>query len=147
MDKSATESTFNVILKFTWNCIFVLLYPIITTFSLVFMGMVWVFSKLSTLLSKLGTSTTSDIETKPTWQSFLNLNKYKIQKLFIDEVMFGPTYYKFRSEPSITAFKEVYFGDFVFECFEGVLLQKWNSTAIKDSPDFTLVYLNGETGQ
>lgn len=148
MAENAFINSFYFIRKFLWNCLFVVSYPIITTFSLLFMGLIWIFSSLSQLLSKISTKKDFTFELKkPTWKSVATVGKYHIEKLFVDDIMFGPTYYKFRSEPVSPVFEKDYFGDFIYPCFNGILLQKWNSTAYKELPDFTLVYFDGETGR
>lgn len=112
------------------------------------MGIIWFFSTVSRLLTRIGKGENSIIELKkPTWKHLASIGEFQIEKLFVDDILFGPTYYKFRSVPEIADFQNVYFGDFIYKCFEGVLLQKWNSTTFKDLPDFTLVYLSGKTGK
>jgi hypothetical protein len=110
------------------------------------MGIIWVFSSLSQLLSKISTSKSGFEIKKPTWKELATTGQYRIEKLFVDDILFGPTYYKFKAEPTISGFNNVFFGDFIYPCFDGLLLQKWNSTTFKDLPDFTLVFLNGKTG-
>lgn len=147
MADNAFADSFSLVRKILWNVLFVISYPIITSFSLLFMGIIWFFSTLSRLLNRIGKGENSFIELKkPTWKPLINVGNFQIEKLFVDDILFGPTYYSFRSTPEIIDFKNVYFGDFVYKCFDGVLLQKWNSTTFKDLPDFTLVFLDGKTG-
>ena len=112
------------------------------------MGLIWIFSTLSRLLSKISSKKDFTFELKkPTWKELVTVGKYHIQKLFVDDILFGPTYYKFKSEPHNSIFENDYFGDFIYPCFDGILMQKWNSTTYKELPDFTLVYFDGQTGQ
>lgn len=134
-------------LKIIWNFLFILFYPIITSFSLVFMGVIYVFSGISRLLSRVSTSQVSGIELKkPVWKHFISCGHFQLQHIFVDEIMFGPSYFKIKADPPVPAFENHFFGDFHHPCFHGVLLQKWNSTQIKDLPDFELIYMNCETG-
>jgi len=62
--------------------------------------------------------------------------------------MFGPAYYKLRAIPNnAEALAKDFFGDFKYPCFDGVLLQKFNTVIPKELPDFDLVFLNLKTGQ
>lgn len=137
----------NSVVKFLWNVLFVIFYPLITTFSLVFVGVLYVFSGLSKLISKISANTETGIEIKkPVWKHFTTSGKYKIESLFVDEIMFGPAYYKFRTSPAISDFENRLFGDFKHPFGQGLLLQQWNTTNVKDVPDFQLVFFNNETG-
>ena len=127
-----------------------LLYPFLTAFSLLFVGLLLFFSGLSNLLSKLyiskGDAAKEEKVKQPEWKPLAQAGKYSIKKLYIDEILFGPAYNKLEAVPPVSCFQDQYFGDFSFSCFNGVLLQKWNLTQDKDLPDFTLVYLDGDTG-
>lgn len=135
-------------LQIVWDIVFVFFYPIITTFSLLFVGVIYVLSALSSLLSRISTSKETVIEIKkPTWEPFATCETFKVEKLLVDEIMFGPAYYKLRTQPAIQSVKPFYFGEFKFSCFGGLLLQKWNTTVPKELPDFDLVFLNGEADE
>ena len=137
----------NSLIKFLWNVLFVILYPIITTFSLVFMGILYIFSGLSKLVSKVSANTETGIEIKkPTWTHFTKAGIYEIESLFVDEIMFGPAYYKFRAAPAVPALENRLFGDFKHPFGPGVLLQEWNTTQVSEVPDFQLVFFNHESG-
>jgi len=43
----------SVLLQYAWNVLFALFYPFLITFSLLFTGIVWVFSGVSQVLFKL----------------------------------------------------------------------------------------------
>lgn len=137
----------NSLVKFLWNVLFVILYPIITTFSLVFMGILYIFSGLSKLVSRVSANTETGIEIKkPAWTHFASSGSYDIESLFVDEIMFGPAYYKFRSTPTVPALENRLFGDFKHPFGSGLLLQEWNTTNVTEVPDFQLVFFNHETG-
>jgi hypothetical protein len=141
------KTTVSIFLKIGWNLLFVIFYPIITTFSLLFMGILMLFSGMSNVLSRLSTSKSSGIELKkPEWKPYVEYAGYSIEKIFVDDIMFGPSYNHLRSEPRLNCLENTFFGDFNYPCFNGVLLQKWNTTAFKDLPDFTLVFLDLNTG-
>jgi len=137
----------NSVVRFLWNVLFVILYPLITSFSLVFMGILYVFSALSKLISKISTNTETGIEIqKPTWKHFTSSGRYEIESLYVDEIMFGPAYYKFRASPALPVLENKLFGDFQHPFGSGLLLQQWNTTNVKDVPDFQLVFFNSQTG-
>lgn len=137
----------NTIIKFIWNILFVVFYPLITTFSLLFVGILYVFSVFSTWVSRISTSVDKGIEIKkPTWTDFINVGNYRLEKLYVDEIMFGPAYYKFRTTPAITALENKLFGDFKHPFASGFLLQQWNTINVKEIPDFQLVYFDCHAG-
>lgn len=134
-------------LKVVWDIVFFFFYPVITAFSLLFVGVIYMFSSLSQLLSRLspGKETVTEVK-KPEWEPFVTCKSLEVKKLWVDEIMFGPAYYKLMTKPATTPVNSQYFGEFQFPCFGGVLLQKWNTTVAKDLPDFDLVFLDGKTG-
>lgn len=134
-------------LQIVWDIVFVFFYPIITTFALLFVGLVYFFSFISGLLSRLTPSKETVVELKkPVWEPFATCRSFEVEHKLIDEIMFGPAYYQIRTKPTPATAPAAYFGEFKFECFGGVLLQKWNTTVPKELPDFDLVFLDGETG-
>lgn len=134
-------------MKVLWNILFVIFYPLITTFSLLFIGILYIFSAFSLWISKISANTETGIEIKkPTWQPFHKAGIYEIESLFVDEIMFGPSYYKLRTTPHAKALENDLFGDFIHPFGDGILLQKWNTTNVKNVPDFQLVFFNSKTG-
>ncbi len=112
------------------------------------MGVIYFFSSISKVLSKISTSSASGLEIrKPVWAPFMQCKNYTFQYLFVDEIMFGPSYYQLKSDPTIQYFDGKVFGDFKHFCFNGVLLQKWNTIEVMQLPDFELVYVDCETGE
>ncbi len=133
-------------LQIVWDIVFICFYPILTTFALLFVGLVYVFSFISGLLSRLVPSKETGVELKkPDWEPFATCTHFDVEHKLIDEIMFGPAYYQIRTKPAPATAPSDVFGDFMFECFGGVLLQKWNTTVPKELPDFDLVFLDGET--
>ena len=134
-------------LQILWNIVFTLFYPILIAFSLLFVGMVWIFSMLSGLISKLWPQAKKEaVPVQPTWQPWVIAPSFKLDRLWIDEVMFGPAYYRLKMAGAHNGLEEHYFGDFQHPCFGGVLLQKWNTLIPKELPNFDLVFFNGQTG-
>lgn len=151
---SQNQTTFRKILNYIWTGIFAVFYPIIMAFSLMFVGLVWVFSTLSWLLTSLvrkirpGKSEATPRPATPDWQSFLKGDHLRVERKLKEEIMFGPAYYKLRAIPNnVEALAKDFFGDFKYPCFDGVLLQKFNTVVPKELPDFDLVFLNLKTGQ
>lgn len=155
---SQTPITFKKILGWIWTGLFTLFYPIIMAFSLLFVGVVWVFSTISWGLSWLILKIRPQQEEEeaspeaPSWQSFFSAGNFRIERLLKEEIMFGPAYYRLRAvsndTPSnIESFAKGFFGDFKYPCFDGVLLQKFNTVIPRELPDFDLVFLNLKTGQ
>lgn len=137
----------SAVARFVWNVLFVIFYPLITTFSLLFVGVLYVFSLLSKLISRVSASVDKGIELKkPEWEDFAQVEGHRFEKLFVDEIMFGPAYYKFRSFPASSALEGKLFGDFFHPFAAGVLLQQWNTINVTEVPDFQLVYFDLETG-
>lgn len=138
----------NGVAKIIWNILFVLFYPLITTFSLLFVGVLYVFSLLSKLISRFSASVDKGIELKkPVWESFIQIGEYGFERLYVDEIMFGPAYYKLRTTPASRALEGKLFGDFAHPFASGILLQQWNTINVKEIPDFQLVYFEFETGK
>lgn len=137
----------NAIIKFIWNILFVIFYPLITTFSLLFVGILYIFSLFSKWVSRISTSMDNGIEIKkPEWTDFVKAGNYSLKKLYVDEIMFGPSYYKFKTTPDAPVLNDKLFGDFKHPFASGVLLQRWNTINVKEIPDFQLVYFDGKEG-
>ncbi|MGD1890030.1 MAG: hypothetical protein ACFB15_05440 [Cyclobacteriaceae bacterium] len=151
---SQNQTTFKKTLNYIWTGIFSVFYPIIMAFSLMFVGLVWVFSTLSWLLTSLvrklrpGKGEVTPRPATPNWQSFLKGDHLRVERKLKEEIMFGPAYYKLRAIPNnVESLAKDFFGDFKYPCFDGVLLQKFNTVVPKELPDFDLVFLNLKTGQ
>ena len=137
-------------LQIVWDIVFTLFYPILIVFSLLFVGVVYLFSAISWLVSRmLPRSKAEDTEAAPvaTWGSWITVGTVTIERILVEEIMFGPSYYRLRTLPAVEALVHYHFGDFHHACFGGVLLQKWNTVLPKELPDFDLLFFNGETQQ
>jgi hypothetical protein len=141
-------ATFHTIIKHIWNVIFVIIYPVITTFSLIFVGVIFFFSTLSKLIARIPAPVIKHKESEePQWKEWAKAGHFAIEQKFADEIMFGPSYYRLKANPRVEDLERNYFGDFVFYCFGGVLLQRWNTTNVRQLPDYSLVFLHGQTGK
>lgn len=136
------------VLRTLWTVAFTLMYPFILLFSLAFIGIIHVFSLLSRLISLMIPikQTDQQEEPAPKWSPFAHVGNLKIESKFVDEVMFGPSYYKLKANQAIKDFSDHYFGDFQLPFQDGILLQKWHDITDKQVPDFDLVFLNAKTG-
>ncbi len=133
-----------------WDVLFTLFYPILIVFSLLFVGVVYLFSGISWLLSWLlprRKETDSDEVAAPQWEPWITAGKTSIERIWAGEIMFGSAYYQLRTLPAYEAIAVPYFGDFYYACFGGVLLQRWNTVVPRELPDFDLLFFNNETGQ
>ena len=136
------------VLRTLWTAAFTLMYPFILLFSLAFIGIIHVFSLLSRLISLMipVREHEQQQEQAPKWSPFAHVGNLKIESKFVDEVMFGPSYYKLKANQAIKDLSDHYFGDFQLPFQDGILLQKWHDVANKQLPDFDLVFLNAKTG-
>ena len=134
------------IFKILWKIAFLLFYPIITAFSLLFTGIIVVFSGLSKLLARFSKAEEPEgkqLKQQPQeWKPFLQLAEIKLTTRIEDEVLFGPSYYKLQSAPRFPELDKYFWGQFNFPCFGGALLQKWNSVKEHELDAFDLVYLD-----
>ena len=147
MKDQEIASSKKTVLSTVWTAFFTLLYPFILLFSLLFIGVVHLFSLLSRLVSTLIPSRQVEEATDtPSWNTFAQIGNLNIESKFIDEVMFGPAYYRLKANKAIQEFSDHYFGDFQLPFQDGILLQKWHDVANEQLPDFDLVFLNAKTG-
>lgn len=129
---------FHRFFRFIWNAVFILSYPVMATFGLLFVGMTYLFSWISTLLMRLR-SAESPTETHPSdWKPLapgVDLIEGKIYR----QIMFGPACYHLRRNDGIPSVLEDHiFGQKIKIIEEGIVLERWNSTDLKDLPDFDI---------
>lgn len=127
---------FHHIFKFIWNLIFVISYPILATFGLVFIGLTYFFSGLSSMLTKIRSNETIKEFTQPDWvlvSKQTDLLEGKLHK----QIMFGPSCYHLRRKDGVPSVLEDYlFGGKIRVLEEGFLMEKWNTVDAKKLPDF-----------
>ncbi|MGB3851326.1 MAG: hypothetical protein WA958_15250, partial [Tunicatimonas sp.] len=93
---SATKTKGSSFFRVAWNVLFTLFYPILVVFSLLFVGVVYLFSGISWLLSWLlprRRETASEETAFARWEAWVTLPELTIERILIDEIMFGPAYY------------------------------------------------------
>jgi hypothetical protein len=86
---SKIQLFFHHVFRFIWNGIFVLSYPILASFGLIFIGLTFLFSKLSQLLTRLKPESKSGIVVETAWETVPNSNdllEAKVEK----QILFGP---------------------------------------------------------
>ena len=135
---SKTRLIFHNIFRFLWNAIFVLSYPIMATFGMIFVGMTYVFSALSRLLASLGPKQekvkvqNNDWEELPQTKGLLEAKVHK-------QIMFGPSCFQIRRKDGVpSVLEDHYFGSKIKFIDEGLILEKWNATDSKLLPDFDI---------
>lgn len=141
----------NKMFKIIWKVAFVLMYPVITAFSLLFTGMILLFSALSKMLNKLSAANEAEEPKGPLkqetprpeeWKPFLKLGGLELKTLKVDEVLFGPAYFKLHAVPRLPELDKHFWGQFHFPCFNGTLLQKWQSVKEHELEAFDLMYFD-----
>lgn len=135
------KKLFNIL----WKIAFILFYPIITAVSLIFTGVIVVFSGISKYLARLSKQNEGELsQPKPAqeWKPFLQFKEVQLTTRKEDEVLFGPPYYKLKAAPQLPELDRYFWGQFNFPCFGGALLQKWNSVKEHELDAFDLVYLD-----
>jgi hypothetical protein len=129
---------FHHIFRFIWNAIFILSYPVIATFGLLFIGITVVFSGLSKFLAGLRQGNESKLIQKSDWEELPNTNGLLEAKVY-KQIMFGPSCFQLRRKDGVpSVLEEHYFGGKIKFLEEGLLLEKWNATDSKDLPDFDI---------
>jgi len=60
---------------------------------------------------------------------------------YVDDVSFGPPdwYYRYKTEPHLPVFEELYFSEYIWPVPGGLFLQQWNDT---DKPDSSLLFFD-----
>lgn len=136
---------FHYLFRFIWNAVFILSYPIMATFGLLFVGVTYVFSGLSRLLMRLRSSDAS-LELQPTEWTSLDPATPLIEGRIYRQILFGPVCYQLRRSDGIPSVLEDHiFGSKIKVIEEGIVLERWNSTELKDLPDFDIcLYLPDE---
>lgn len=133
---------FHRIFKFIWNLIFIISYPILASFGLLFIGFTYVFSLLSRFLTRLKPEGKKVVLKESEWKELPYSNDLLEAKM-IKQIVFGPSAFQFRRKDGVpTVLSDYVFGNKVRVIEEGFLLEKWNSTESKDLPDFDICLYN-----
>lgn len=129
---------FHHIFGFIWNAVFIISYPIMATFGLIFVGLTYIFSGISKLLTRFNSTDPKLDLIKDEWKALsaeVGLIEGKIHK----QIIFGPVGYQLRRNDGIPSVLEDHiFGEKIILIEQGVLMERWNSTDLKDLPDFDI---------
>lgn len=129
---------FHHFFRYIWNAIFVITYPILATFGLLFIGITYFFSAISRLLAGIGPRRKKIEDIQGDWLPLMDSENILEAKIF-KQIMFGPSCFKLRRIDGIpSVLEDHYFGNKVRFIDEGILLEKWNSTDSKELPDFDI---------
>ncbi|MCE7053806.1 hypothetical protein LZF95_03880 [Algoriphagus sp. AGSA1] len=132
------QLVFHHIFRFIWNLIFIVSYPILASFGLLFIGVTYVFSLLSRFLNRLRQEGNKVVLQESEWEDLPYSNELLEAKL-IKQIVFGPSGFKFRRKDGVPSVLSDYvFGKKVRVLEEGFILEKWNSTDSRDLPDFDI---------
>ncbi len=134
------------IFRFIWNTVFVISYPVLATFGLLFIGVTIAFSKLSSFLAQFSKSGFKD-EDQKIWEPACNESDILEAKIY-KQIIFGPNCYHFRRKDGIPSILEEHiFGKRVKVLSQGFLMEKWNTTDINEIPDFDICLYNPDEDQ
>jgi hypothetical protein len=124
--------------RLIWNLIFIISYPILASFGLLFIGVTYVFSLLSRFLAKIKPEGNDIILKESDWET-LPYSSELIEAKVCKQIMSGPAGFKFRRKDGVPSILEDHiFGKKVRVIEEGFILEKWNATESKDLPDFDI---------
>lgn len=133
---------FHHLFRFIWNAIFIISYPILASFGLIFIGLTFLFSKLSQLLTKLRPEGKKVVFKESDWETLPFSNDLLEAKL-IKQIMFGPAGFQLRRKDGVPSVLSDYvFGKKVRVIEEGFILEKWNTLDSKEMPDFDICLYN-----
>jgi hypothetical protein len=95
---SKIQLFFHHVFRFIWNSVFVLSYPILASFGLLFIGLTFLFSKLSQLLTLFKPEGTKGIVLQTNWETLPSSNDFleaKVEKqiLFCQNACFRKIVY------------------------------------------------------
>ncbi len=141
---SKIQLFFHHVFRFIWNGIFILSYPILASFGLLFIGLTFLFSKLSQLLTRLRPDSKSGVVVETAWETLPNSNdllELKVEK----QILFGPVGVRLRRKDGVpTVLSEHVFGKKVRLIEKGYILEKWNTLESTALPDFDICLYDPE---
>lgn len=133
---------FHHLFRFIWNAIFIISYPILASFGLIFIGLTFLFSKLSQLLTRLRPEGKKVVFKESDWETLPYSNELLEAKL-IKQIMFGPSGFQLRRKDGVpSVLSDFVFGKKVRVIEEGFILEKWNTLDSKQMPDFDICLYN-----
>lgn len=129
---------FHHFFRFVWNVLFVISYPIVATFGILFIGFTYIFSALSKGLASLRKGPVEQTQSVSDWVPLRQAEALLEAKPF-KQIMFGPTCYKLRRIDGVpSVLQDHLFGGKVKFLEEGLLLERWNTIDAKMLPDFDI---------
>ena len=138
VDMNKFQLFFHHLFRFVWNAVFILSYPIMATFGLLFVGLTYFFSALSRLLMQSRSAEPAQ-ETHPADWKALSRDIELIEAKIHRQILFGPVCYQLRRKDGIPSVLEDHvFGKKAKVIEEGILLERWKTTDIKELPDFDI---------
>lgn len=133
---------FHHLFRFIWNAIFIISYPILASFGLIFIGLTFLFSKLSLLLTRLRPEGKKVVFKESDWETLPYSNDLLEAKL-IKQIMFGPSGFQLRRKDGVpSVLSDFVFGKKVRVIEGGFILEKWNTLDSKEMPDFDICLYN-----
>lgn len=133
---------FHHLFRFIWNLIFVICYPILASFGILFIGITYVFSLISSVLMRIKPEGRKVVLKEVEWETLPFSNDLLEAKLY-KQIMFGPSGFKLRRKDGVpTVLSDYVFGNKVRIIDEGFIIEKWNSTESKNLPDFDICLYN-----
>jgi hypothetical protein len=125
-------------LRFIWNSIFVITYPILATFGIIFVGFTYLFSGISRLITSFRTKSVGSGTLVSEWKS-LSQTGHSLEAKVYKQMAFDLTCYHLRRIDGVPSVLENHiFGNKARLLDEGLLLEKWNTLESKDLPDFDI---------
>lgn len=117
-------------------------YPILASFGILFIGITYVFSLISSVLMRIKPEGRKVVLKEVEWETLPYSNDLLEAKLF-KQIMFGPSGFKLRRKDGVpTILSDYVFGNKVRIIDEGFIIEKWNSTESKNLPDFDICLYN-----
>lgn len=138
---------FHHVFRFIWNAIFVISYPILASFGLIFIGLTFLFSKLSQVLTRFRPEGKNVVLKETDWEPLPYSNDLLEAKVF-KQIMFGPAGFKLRRKDGVpSVLSDHVFGNKVRVIEEGFILEKWNTLDTKEMPDFDICLYDPDLDQ
>lgn len=135
---SKIQLFFHHVFRFIWNGIFVLSYPILASFGLLFIGITFLFSKLSQLLTRLKPDAKKGVELVTAWEEVPNSHGLLESKV-VKQIFLGPVGVQLRRNDGIPSLLEEHvFGKKILPLPEGLILEKWRTLEAAELPDFDI---------
>lgn len=135
---SKIQLFFHHISRFIWNGVFVLSYPILASFGLLFIGLTFLFSKFSQLVNQIKPESKKGFVLQSDWETLSNSNgllEAKVEK----QILFGPVGVRLRRKDGVpSVLGDQVFGKKTRMLPEGLILEKWNTLDAAALPDFDI---------